>query len=117
MVPPSWETGEEGQQLRIYTSPIYHSTLPRISNYLLCCLVSFVTLVTNCLYHIKESTQGDTTSQVWLARYDLGVVDYKTLTGLSLLWVPHFRARCVASLKDLDWDTTSLSRTKSFLDS
>jgi hypothetical protein len=36
------------------------------------------------------------------------VVDYKALTRLLLLWVPHFRARRGASLKDLNPDTTSL---------
>jgi hypothetical protein len=48
-----------------------------------------------------ESTQGDTVARVQPARLDLGVVDYKALTGLSLLWVPHFHARRGASLKDL----------------
>jgi hypothetical protein len=43
------------------------------------------------------------------------MVDYKALTGLSLLWVPHFRARCGASLKDLNSDTTSASKAKCFL--
>jgi hypothetical protein len=42
-------------------------------------------------------------------------VDYKVLIGLSLLWVPHFYARCGASLKDLNPDTTSMSKTKCFL--
>jgi hypothetical protein len=49
-----------------------------------------------------ESIKGDTPTQVWLARHNLGVVDYKALTRLSLLWVPHFRARHGASLKDLN---------------
>jgi hypothetical protein len=82
MVPPSWETREEGELLRIYSSPIYHSTLPRIPNHLLRCLLCFTTPVCNQLYHNKESTQGDTTTQVWPARHDLGVVDYKALIGL-----------------------------------
>jgi hypothetical protein len=43
------------------------------------------------------------------------VVDYKALTGLSLLWVPHFCARHRASLKDLNPDTTSTSKGKCFL--
>jgi hypothetical protein len=30
--------------------------------------------------------------QAWPAHYDLSVVDDKALAGLSLLWVPHFRA-------------------------
>jgi hypothetical protein len=34
------------------------------------------------------------------------VVDYKALTGLALLRVPHFCARRGASLKDLNPDTT-----------
>jgi hypothetical protein len=42
------------------------------------------------------------------------VVDYEALTGLSLLWVPHFHARCGAPLKDLIPDTTSASKTKCF---
>jgi hypothetical protein len=46
---------------------------------------------------------------------DLGVVDYKALIGLSLLWVPHFHARRAASLKDLNPDTTSVSKAKYFL--
>jgi hypothetical protein len=49
-----------------------------------------------------------------MARHDLGVVDYKALTWLSLLRVPHFRARCGASLKDLNLDTTFVSKTKCF---
>jgi hypothetical protein len=53
-----------------------------------------------------ESTQGNTTAQVWLAHHNLGVVDYKALTGLSLLRVPHFRARRGASLEDLNPDTS-----------
>jgi hypothetical protein len=61
-----------------------------------------------------ESTQGDTAAQVWPARHDLGVVDYKALTGLSLLRVPHFRARREGSLKDLNLDTTSVSKAKCF---
>jgi hypothetical protein len=44
-------------------------------------------------------------------------VDYKALTGLSLLWVPHFRARHGASLKVLNPDTTSASKAKCFPDS
>jgi hypothetical protein len=42
-------------------------------------------------------------------------VDYKALIGLSLLRVPHFRARCGASLKVIHSDTTSMSITKCFL--
>jgi hypothetical protein len=44
----------------------------------------------------------DTTIQVWLARHDLGMVYYKALIGLSLLRVPHFRARHGASLKSYE---------------
>jgi hypothetical protein len=66
------------------------------------------------VYHSKESTQGDTTSQVWLAHHDLGMVDYRALTRLSLLRVPHFRARHGASLKDLNSDTMSASKDKCF---
>jgi hypothetical protein len=36
------------------------------------------------------------------------------LTGLSLLWVPHFCVRRGASLKDLNPDTTSTSKAKCF---
>jgi hypothetical protein len=43
------------------------------------------------------------------------VVNYKALIGLSLLWVPHFRARRGASLKDLNLDTTFMSKAKCFL--
>jgi hypothetical protein len=57
---------------------------------------------------------GDTATQVWPARHDLGVVDYKALTGLSLLQVPHFRVRHGASVKDLNPDTTSVSKVKCF---
>jgi hypothetical protein len=41
-------------------------------------------------------------------------VDYKALTGLSLLRVPHLRARREASLKDLYSDTMSVSKAKCF---
>jgi hypothetical protein len=54
-------------------------------------------------------------TQVWPAFYNLCVVDYKALTGLLLLWVPHFQARHVASLKVIHSDTTSVSITKCFL--
>jgi hypothetical protein len=47
--------------------------------------------------------------------HDLDVVDYKALTGLPLLWVPHFHARRGASLKELNSDTTSASKAKCFL--
>jgi hypothetical protein len=53
-------------------------------------------------------------TQVWPAHHNLGVVDYNVLTGLSLLRVPHFRARCGASLKVIHPDTTSVSITKCF---
>jgi hypothetical protein len=49
-----------------------------------------------------------------LAHQDLGVVDYKALMGLSLLWVPHFHAWHGASLKDLNLDTTSVRKVKCF---
>jgi hypothetical protein len=62
-----------------------------------------------------ESTQDDIATQVWPAHHNLGVVDYKALTGLSLLRVPHFRARHGASLKVIHPDTTSASITKCFL--
>jgi hypothetical protein len=51
--------------------------------------------------------------QVWPDRH--GVVDYKALTRLSLLYVPHFCARCGASLKVIQPDTMSVSITKCFL--
>jgi hypothetical protein len=43
------------------------------------------------------------------------VVDYKALTGLSLLQVPHIYARLGASLKDLNLNTMSASKAKCFL--
>jgi hypothetical protein len=43
------------------------------------------------------------------------VVDYKALTGLSLPWVRHFRARRGASLKVIHSNTTSVSITMCFL--
>jgi hypothetical protein len=43
------------------------------------------------------------------------VVDYKALTGLSLMWVPHFRVRRGASLKVIYSNTLSVSITKCFL--
>jgi hypothetical protein len=42
------------------------------------------------------------------------VVDYKVLTGLTLFPIPHFRARRGASLKDLNLDTTFVSKAKCF---
>jgi hypothetical protein len=42
------------------------------------------------------------------------MVEYKALTGLSLLRVPHFQARHGASLKDLNLDTMSASKAKFF---
>jgi hypothetical protein len=66
------------------------------------------------MYHNKESTEGDIAAQVWQAHHDPDVVDYKALIGLSLLQVPHFRARRGASLKDLNLDTTSMSKAKCF---
>jgi hypothetical protein len=51
----------------------------------------------------------------WPARHNLAVVDYKALTGLSLLQVPHFHARRVALLKVIHPDTMSTSITKCFL--
>jgi hypothetical protein len=67
------------------------------------------------LYHTKENTQGSTATQVWPAHHNLGVVYYQTLIGLSLLWVPHFHARCGASLKVIQSDTTSMSIITCFL--
>jgi hypothetical protein len=66
------------------------------------------------MYHNKEFTQGDTTTQVWPARNKLGVVGYKALIGLSLLRVPHFLVGHGASLKDLNPNTTSASKAKCF---
>jgi hypothetical protein len=42
--------------------------------------------LSHLLYHSRESTQWDTATQVSPARHNLSVVDYKALTGLSLLW-------------------------------
>jgi hypothetical protein len=67
------------------------------------------------MYHNKKSTQGgtlDSSTQVWPAHHNLGVVDYKALTGLSLIQVPHFCASCGALLKALNLDTMSVSKTK-----
>jgi hypothetical protein len=50
-----------------------------------------------------------------MAHHNLGMADYKALTGLSLLQVPHIHARCGASLKVIHPDTTSMSITKCFL--
>jgi hypothetical protein len=43
------------------------------------------------------------------------MVDYKALTALSLVWVPHFYARRGALLKAIHPDTTFMSITKCFL--
>jgi hypothetical protein len=87
--------------------------LPRIPNHLLCSPLCFTTLA-NTIPQQGIYTRGIAT-QVWLARQNLGVVDYKALTRLSLLWVPHFHARRGASLKVIHPDTTSVSITKCFL--
>jgi hypothetical protein len=50
-----------------------------------------------------------------MAHHGLDVVDYKALTGLSLLQVAHFYARHGASLKDLNPDTMFMSKVKCFL--
>jgi hypothetical protein len=42
-IPPSRETQDEGELLKIYSSYIFHSTLPRILNHLLRNLLSFAT--------------------------------------------------------------------------
>jgi hypothetical protein len=44
-----------------------------------------------------------------------GCYNYKALTELSLLRVPHFLARRGVSLKDLHPDTTFTSKDKCFL--
>jgi hypothetical protein len=62
-----------------------------------------------------EYTQVGIGTQVWPARHNLDVVDYKALIGLSLLRIPHFRARHGASLKVIHPDSTSTSITKCFL--
>jgi hypothetical protein len=72
------------------------------------------TLLHDLGFSLTVSPQGDITAQVWPAWHDLGVVDYKSLTGLSLLWVSHFHARRGASLKDLNLDNKSKSKAKSF---
>jgi hypothetical protein len=59
-------------------------------------------------------TRGIAT-QVWTTSHNLSVVEYKALTGLSLLRVPHFYARCGASLKVICPDTMFVSITKCFL--
>jgi hypothetical protein len=100
----------------IYSSSIYQSTLPRILIHILHILLCFTTL--GRMYHSKKSTQGgtlDSSSQVWPSCHNLCVVDYKALTGLSLLWVPHFRARHGDSLNVIHPDTTATSITKCFV--
>jgi hypothetical protein len=52
--------------------------------------------------------------KIWVL-HNLGVVDYKVLTGLSLLQVSHFCTRRGASLKVMHPDTTSASISKCFL--
>jgi hypothetical protein len=87
--------------------------LPMILNHLLSTLLYFVTM-RNTIPQQGIHTRGIGT-QVWPARHNLGVVDYKALIGLSPLWVPHFHARRGASLKVIHPDTTSVSITKCFL--
>jgi hypothetical protein len=87
--------------------------LPRIPNHLLSSLLCFMTTA-NTIPQQGIHTRGIAT-QVWPARHNLGVVDYKALTGLSLLWVPHFHASHGASLKIIHPDTTSTSITECFL--
>jgi hypothetical protein len=53
-VPSSRETRDEGQLLRIYSSSIYHSTLPWIPNHLLHSPHCFAS--PNGMYHSKKST-------------------------------------------------------------
>jgi hypothetical protein len=68
-------------RLWIYSSLIYHSSLPRITNHMLCYLLYFAT--PGGMYHNKESTQRgtlDTSTWLWLAHHNLSVVDYKALT-------------------------------------
>jgi hypothetical protein len=70
------------------------------------------------MYHSKESTPGgtlDSSTQDWPACHNLDVVDYEALIELSLLRVPHFRARYGASLKVIHLDTMFVSITKCFL--
>jgi hypothetical protein len=98
-----------GQLLRIYSSSIYPITLPRIPNHLLSSLLCFTTPANTI------PQQGIHIRGVWPARHNLSVVNYKTLTGLSLLRVPHFRARYGASLKVVHLYTMSTSITKCFL--
>jgi hypothetical protein len=62
-----------------------------------------------------ESTQGGIATQVWPARHNLGVMDYKALIGLSLLQVPYLCARRGASLKVIHSNNTSTSMTMCFL--
>jgi hypothetical protein len=90
--------------------------LPRIPNHIISSLIWFVT--PGRMYHSKDSTQGgtlDSSTQVWPARHNLGVVDYKALTWPSHLWVPHFCARRGASIKVIHPNTTSVNITKRFL--
>jgi hypothetical protein len=70
--------------------------------------------LTNTIPQQGIQTRGIAT-QVWPARHNLRLVDYKILIGLSLLWVPHFHVRHEASLKVIHPDTTAASITKCFL--
>jgi hypothetical protein len=84
--------------------------LPRIPNHLLCDLRRNV-----------PQQEIHTRGYTWL--FNLGLAGspqprcgrLQSLTRLSLLWVPHFRASCGASLKDLNLDTTSANKAKCFL--
>jgi hypothetical protein len=64
------------------------------------------------MYHSKESTTRGH-SQLFNLGYvgssHLDVVDYEAQTCLSLLRVPHFRARCEASVLVVLLDTSSAS--------
>jgi hypothetical protein len=95
----------------------------RCSRGLLCCLHAsshvsarwFCEAVAHLSHPIKLQCKTFIRVQVWPARHDLSVVDHKALTELSLLRVPHFRGRRGASLKDLNADTMSMSKSICFL--
>jgi hypothetical protein len=57
MVPPRRKTRDEGQFLRIYSSSIYHNTLPRIPNHLLSSILCFMT-PTNTIPQQEIHTMG-----------------------------------------------------------
>jgi hypothetical protein len=96
-----------------YSSSIYHSTLPNFRNHLLSSLLHFKT-PTNTIpqqgIHTRRYSNPDLAGSP-----EPQCGDYKAIIGLSVLWVPYFRARRGASMKVIQSDTTSAIITKCFL--